>query len=70
MAVNTTEWQKITLIKSFVKLAQSGKHKYRDNLPQHLNPRISRVKITFVIYCGIFFIKLAPGGDDVTGGVK
>jgi hypothetical protein len=29
-------------------LAQGGKHKYRGNLPQYFNPRISRVKITMV----------------------
>jgi hypothetical protein len=35
------------------KFAQGGKHKYRGNLPQYFNPRISRVKDTPVIYCGI-----------------
>jgi len=46
MAVNNPE-------KSFITLAQGGKHKYRGNLPQYFNPRISRVKITMVIYRGI-----------------
>jgi hypothetical protein len=36
--------------KKFITLAQGGKHKYRDNLPQHFNPRILRVKITMLIY--------------------
>ena len=30
-----------------------AKHKYRCNLPQYFNPRISRVKITMVIYRSI-----------------
>jgi hypothetical protein len=34
-------------------LAQGGKHKYRSNLHKYFNPRISRVKITMVIYRGI-----------------
>ncbi len=46
MAVNN-------LTKSFITLAQGGKNKYHDNLLQNINPRISRVKITMVIYCGI-----------------
>jgi hypothetical protein len=40
-------------IKSFITLAQGGKHKYRGNLLQYFDPRISRVKITMVIYHGI-----------------
>jgi hypothetical protein len=52
-AVNTIEWQLITLIKSFITSAQGGKHKYHGNLPQHFNPRIIRVKITMVIYRNI-----------------
>jgi hypothetical protein len=46
MAVNT-------LIKSFITLTLGGKHKYRGNLPQYFNTRISRVKITMVIYRSI-----------------
>jgi hypothetical protein len=46
MAVNT-------LIKSFMTLTLGGKHKYCGNLLQYFNPRISRVKITMVIYRGI-----------------
>jgi hypothetical protein len=42
-----------TVIKSFITLALGGKHKYRDNLLQYFNPRISRVKITMVVYRGI-----------------
>jgi hypothetical protein len=34
-------------------LAQGGKHKIHGNLPQYFDPRISRVKITMVIYRGI-----------------
>jgi hypothetical protein len=41
MAVNN-------LTKSFIALAQGGEHKYRGNLPQYFNRRISRVKITIV----------------------
>jgi hypothetical protein len=48
MAVNNPD-------KSFITLAQGSKHKYRGNLPQYFNPRISRVKITMVIYGGIFY---------------
>jgi hypothetical protein len=51
----------ITLIKSFITLAQGGKHKYCGNLPQYFNPRISRVKITMVIYRRFF--TLAPGAN-------
>jgi len=49
MAVNT-------LIKSFITLALGGKYKYRGNLSQYFNPRISRVKITMVIYHGIIVL--------------
>ncbi len=35
------------------KFYNSGKHKYHGNLLQYFNPRISRVKITMVIYHGI-----------------
>jgi hypothetical protein len=42
-----------TLIKSFITLDQGDKHEYRGNIPQYFNPRISRVKITMVIYLGI-----------------
>jgi hypothetical protein len=41
-------------------LAQGGKHKYFGNLPEYFNPRISNVKITMVIYQGIF-ITLVSG---------
>jgi hypothetical protein len=34
---------------NFITLAQGGKHKYRSNLLQYFNPRISRVKITMVV---------------------
>jgi hypothetical protein len=44
------------LIKSFITLAQGGKHKYHSNLLQYFDPRISSVKITVVIYRGnVFF---------------
>jgi hypothetical protein len=46
MAVNDPD-------KKFYNTAQGGKHKYRSNLPQYFNPRISRVKIILVIYCAI-----------------
>ncbi len=46
MAVNNPD-------KKFNNIGQGGKHKYRSNLPQYFNPRISRVKITIVIYRSI-----------------
>ncbi len=46
MAVNNPD-------KKFYTLSQGTKHKYRSNLPQYFNPRISRVKITTAIYRGI-----------------
>jgi hypothetical protein len=39
-------------MKSFMTFTQGGKHKYGSNLLQYFNPRISRVKITTVIYRG------------------
>jgi hypothetical protein len=46
MAVNNPD-------KSGITFAQGGNHKYRGNLQQYFNPRISRVKITMVIYRSI-----------------
>jgi hypothetical protein len=40
-------------MKSFIALAQGGKHKYRSKLLLYFNTIISRVKITIVIYGGI-----------------
>jgi hypothetical protein len=51
--VNNIEWQKITVLKCFITLAQGGKHKYCCNLPEYFNPRKSKVKITMGIYRGI-----------------
>ncbi len=45
-------------MKIFITLALGGKHKYHSNLPQYINPRISRVKITTVIYRGKKFYKI------------
>ncbi len=47
MAVNNPD-------KKFLTSAQGGKHKYCSNLLRYFNPRISRVKITMVIYSIIF----------------
>jgi hypothetical protein len=44
-----------TLIKSFITLALGDKHKNCGNLPQYFNPRISRFKITMVIYTVLFY---------------
>ncbi len=42
-------------VKKFMTSAQGGTHKYCGILPQYFNPRISRVKITMVIYRSIFY---------------
>jgi len=41
--------------KKFITLAQGGKHKYRGNLLQYFNPRITRVKNTRVIFTSVLF---------------
>jgi hypothetical protein len=57
MAVNNPD-------KKFLTSAQGSKHKYCSNLLRYFNPRISRVKITMVIY-SIIFITLALGEKKV-----
>ncbi len=55
IAVNTIDWQSITLLKSFITLAQGGKHKYYHNLPQHLTLELVGLKLPWLFTAVLFY---------------